>query len=331
MVCNYNFEVSAKKLEILNLILKSYRNNKIVAFQCESGSGKSNLIKEVIKELKIYNKYECIYFNPLIENSSRKISMSLFDTIKKIATSQMSIKYDDYILNTKDFLNLKQFINDEINKKQKQYFIFIDEIDSLENKLIKYLLNLIKYNFNFDNITYILNYDEEVMQSILGKYFGKRGEYVSYIYLNKIIDISFNIKIASKSELVDYIEKEIKNIIEEKKLVLSEKELNKFKNIFKELYKEKIKTLRIANQYLYTIDMIDLRNKKNILNELIKEGVKIFYSKVYRNIDIKDDLIDEHSIRIAIEEFKNEGKVSSIEDRALLIEKTIESLLCERE
>ena len=330
MLCKYNFKTNAIKLEVLDLILKSHEDSKIIAFQCESGSGKSKLIKEIIEELKANNKYECFYFNPLEENLSRKISVSLFDIIKKITNFGISIRYEDYILNTKDSLNLTQFINNEINKNNKKYFIFIDDVDSLENKVIKHLLNLIKYNLNFENITYILNYDEEAMQSNLGRYFGKRGEYIVYIYLNKIVDISFNIKIASKSELVDYVITEVENIITEKKLYINQKDLYKFRNIFKELYKEKLKTLRIANQYLKTINILDLEDK-NIFNELIKEGIKIFYPKVYRNIDVKDGWIDEHSVRIAIEEFKKEGKVSSIEDRALLIEKTIESLLCERE
>lgn len=95
----------------------------------------------------------------------------------------------------------KQKINIKLGKNEMPRFIFfIDDIDRLSYEDIAVLFQLIKNIGDFNNITYVLCYDKEIVGKALDKVHSDKG----YQYIEKVIQIPIDVPTVGKGYIDNY-------------------------------------------------------------------------------------------------------------------------------
>ncbi|MDY4787896.1 MAG: P-loop NTPase fold protein [Bacilli bacterium] len=208
MTISINGEWGSGKTSLINLIkveLKKELSNR------SSISDKSNFYYQIVDfapwntldENAIVNQF----FNTLISNfSEEKVKNFLkseyykgFISIAKempkvgVIFKGMDVllkKYSkSFLKGDENLLEIKEKINKKLQSLPGKFIIFIDDIDRLNKKEIKLLIQLIKAVFDFPNIIYILAFDKKIVSDALSEEQSVTGEE----YLEKIIQLSINI------------------------------------------------------------------------------------------------------------------------------------------
>ncbi len=96
-------------------------------------------------------------------------------------------------------------------KDREKYLIIIDDIDRLPPDQIRMMFQLIKANADFPKFVYLLMFQKDIVEKALEI----PGENINgQSYLNKIIQIPFDVPMANTTIIHKYLENNIKNIFE---------------------------------------------------------------------------------------------------------------------
>lgn len=314
--------------------IKAIKNDSctIIGIQGINGGGKTSIVKATKDILMKEKGFKVEYINIFYIKDEGEFINQLFIKLNSLINNDLLIKYEKSSnIFSKETYEYKRILNEKLRHKNEKLVLIIDDLDRGDSRTIRNILSIIKNKYNFINIIYLLCYDNDILFSNLGRCFARKGEQIAKEYINKVVDIEITIKNNNKNDLLHYLLKESKKILENKGITILEEDKKRIKSLFNELFKDKLTNIRIVNKFLNTIDFKSIRYQGKIENFLMLEALKIFYPSVYRMIDVEDCHINEFTIRNSINEFENGDDVSSIADRALLIEKTVETLLCERE
>lgn len=109
----------------------------------------------------------------------------------------------------KEVEEVKASINDCIMFSSKKLFVVIDDIDRLDKDQILLIFKVIKTIFDFNNIVYILCYDEERIKKIFEKELN-----IDSNYLDKIVQNKISIPNIEKGRITEIGSKCIVNLLE---------------------------------------------------------------------------------------------------------------------
>ena len=225
------------KTSILNLIVQFCKENKdqtksdliIFEFKPWNYSDQNQLLSQFFKQLANKLKHEdpsknakiigeklelyADFFKPLyLIPSISPFALLLAKVFKGVgsATRQWGEQNESNLEKTKDELN--KLI---LDKKQK-LLVIIDDIDRLNNSEIRQIFQLVKSLADFKNTIYLLSFDKDVVCNALSKVQNGSGEK----YLEKVIQVPFDIPFASEQAiqnlLFGQIDSIIKNLPEDK-------------------------------------------------------------------------------------------------------------------
>lgn len=90
---------------------------------------------------------------------------------------------------TKSLAEIKKQLNEELSKTAKRIFILIDDIDRLDEKAARLLFRMIRLNADFENTTYLLAFDLNVVKDLIKSDQPEHAEE----YLEKIIQLPVHI------------------------------------------------------------------------------------------------------------------------------------------
>lgn len=152
--------------------------------------------------------------------------------------------------------NLMQVANlDETKKKLeealietgKKIVVVVDDIDRLTNSQIRDIFQLVKQVADFPNIIYVLSMDREVVRSALSEVHNINGNE----YLEKIIQVSFELPELRKSKLHQIFFDKLNNIIRNLpiNITLDQRYWN---NVFHNCIEPYLNTLRDINRVINT-------------------------------------------------------------------------------
>ena len=146
-----------------------------------------------------------------------------------------------------DLDSTKKKLEEKLRDSEQKIIIVIDDIDRLINTQIRDIFQLVKQVADFPNIIYILSMDREVVSRALEEVHKIDGNQ----YLEKIIQIPFEIPELSKSKLNSIFESKLNKIKEKipNKVIVDE---NYWYNIFRHCIEPYIKTLRDVNRVINT-------------------------------------------------------------------------------
>lgn len=253
------------------------------------GNGKSSFINLLKEEIKKDKEVISVTFLPYLNHTETEISSEFFHSFQSALhpysgkLSNLILEYSNKLLNLyNNDKNLSNFfktdlssfnsisandvyeeINEVLNKINKKIFVFVDDLDRLNQEEILQVLKLIRNTANFRNTIFIVAMDKE--------YILQRLNNDEAILKNRFIDKFFQLEI-----YLPEIEKSI--LIEEFKNILNNSSI--FKN---ELVKIELEQIISLNKILFTDYVKNLRDVKRVCNQIIFE-----YEFVNEEIKLED-------------------------------------------
>jgi len=221
----------------------------VISIEGEWGIGKTSFMNLVKNEIK--NDVELMHFNPwLISNIEQLVSVFFGELIKAISHISFSTKFKtDIAKDMKAFLSVivpdqvsvgvtgankatwkfgeyftpkdphasqtlyeqKEKINTYLRDADKRIVVIIDDIDRLMDQEVELIFRLIKGIADFDNITYLLLFDRDVISKSLVKYKAEKGTK----YLDKVIQYPLTIPKAYSPTIIKYLTSKLDALLTE--------------------------------------------------------------------------------------------------------------------
>lgn len=157
--------------------------------------------------------------------------------ISEIVSTLMS-SIGDFIEQDETVEKLHKKLSDTLSQEpRRRYLIIIDDIDRLSPDEAMLIFQLVKSVGRLPNVMYLLAYDRQVAEKIVTEHY--RSEEGAH-YLEKIIQVSFDLPVPSRATLKNEFLRRLDNIIEEREFG----DGDHFRNLFAEMIAPEIKTPR---------------------------------------------------------------------------------------
>lgn len=210
------------------------------------------------------------------------ILLSLILAFSKKLVSSISDYFLQYSkLNEKTLKQLKDELNNLILERKKKLLIVIDDIDRLNTKEIKQIFQLIKLNADFNNTIYLLAFDRDIVEKSLEEQEGVSGKE----YLEKIVQVSFDVPLVQTQKLYSYLFSRLDSIVK----VVPEKiwDASRWGNLFHAGFKDMFSSLRDVKRYVnslkFNFSLIQQGTsfELNPIDFIGLEAIRVFTPKVY--------------------------------------------------
>ncbi|MDZ8186305.1 MAG: P-loop NTPase fold protein [Nostoc sp. ChiSLP02] len=303
----------------------------VIAVYGAWNSGKSTLLNFVVRYLQQKPEEEqpiIVPFNPWLLSGHENITRRFFEQLQNVLSQELSVpkglkeRLADFaniisdiplpyaqtgkalaaLLDERDkeATELKEEVEDTLIQQQRRIVVTIDDIDRLAGEDIKQLFRIFKAMRNFTNVVYLLVFNKEVVLKAMADTIEISGE----AYLEKIIQVSFELPIPDKIAL--------------RRLLLQ-----KLDNIFAETPKEQINQVRWGDIYFQGIDCFitsigdivrfvntltltypAVKGEVNPIDFIAIESLRVFCPKIYTIIH-QNPHIFVGEVDISTDELKN--------------------------
>lgn len=184
---------------------------------------------------------------------------------------------------------IKEEIKKIIKKSEQKILVIIDDIDRLNDEETLELFRLIRINADFPNTIYLLSFDKDIVEKKLQHKFQDNN------YLEKIVQLPFNIPQVKENRIHDYLHAEITNIFKEYQSYENLNELlgenyqyfqEIFDSGFKDLFKNLREVKRFVNTFQFSIQLIVNNNHfdANPVDLMAIEAIRYFADDFYEFI-----------------------------------------------
>lgn len=225
-------------------IMEENNNSFVISLNGEWGSGKTTMLNLFSNKIKEYGDITIINFNPWNFSSSedliRKFFLQVFSNLNKseinkplltvlkkymkiigcvdkivdskvtnIASNLGSTAvefFEEIDLSKCSLSDIKEELNEKLN--HKKLLVIIDDIDRLLPNQLLEIFQLVKSVGDLKNIVYVLSFDKAIVNKNLENVFAYSPEK----YLEKIIQISFDIPRISVKNIQIYFKKSLKKL-----------------------------------------------------------------------------------------------------------------------
>lgn len=240
---------------------------------------KEKLLKDVSKNLKLLSKiFEPVTLVPIPQISifaslAKKFLKIIGDFFNKAAEFQKS-----------DLNEIKEDLNNSLEKFGKKILIIVDDIDRLSDNDIKEIFQLVKSIADFKNTIYILSYDNKIVSEALNNLQNGKGEE----YLEKIIQVPIILPHISKSQ----INKVFLNKLE-KILAIPDEEFDKsyWNELYSNGFSNNLTNLRDVERYLnsFSFGFNTIKDELNIIDYMAVTLFKVFEPQLYKYIQENEE------------------------------------------
>jgi len=188
-------------------------------------------------------------------------------------------------LKSNDLSAIRAELNDLLAKQPHKIIVVIDDIDRLNNTEIRQIFQLIKSLGDFPNTIYLLAFDRDVVKNALEKVQGGSG----IGYLEKVVQIPFEIPLISKQEVERLLFSQLDELI--KDIPKNKWNQNYWINIYNSGLKYFFKNIRDVTRYInslkFSFEIVE--GEVNTIDFVAITGIQVFFPEVYYGIrDNKD-------------------------------------------
>lgn len=319
-----------------------YNNCFTIGVVGEWGSGKSTiieLVKEDINKNEILNKNVVIVddFDPWAIKSQDALVLAFYNTIienlgenigyfkrKKIQNALINIStnipyigkgigsfFDNRIDDYTEYKEIKADLKEKLENSNKRLIFIIDNLDRMNSNNVLFLLTLIGTLFKLPNITYIVAYDKDRMNTIF------KIDKINSKYFEKIINKEIVIPKIHDSVKQNIFYNCLKKCIiwegcDEFSDEIPKKIATKFDNIRS--------FIKFLNLIIYDINYTSLYQYDYLIIRTIEFLDYNLYLKIYDNKDFVTKIIkDENDFKGKYKDFYEEIKLSSFFDLLQLL------------
>lgn len=281
------------KTSIINMateyIKESSEEPTIIEFNPWLFSNQNQLIRKFFDELSINIEDNDIkerlksYVNKLIPPIIGLASV--IDPARTQVILKSAEYFDDTLSEEESLVSIKNNLNALLCQKNQKIIVVIDDIDRLHDFEILQVFQLVKLLADFPNIIYLLSFDRSVVIKALDKV----QEGAAEEYLEKIVQIPFDVPKIDENELEQLFFKYIYEIISEE-----EKRFDKrhFLNLYYHGMKYFFRSIRDVKRYINNIkfSLNVVKDEVNIADFLAITCIQVFEPEVYYGIRNNEDL-----------------------------------------
>lgn len=179
-----------------------------------------------------------------------------------------------------DLLNLKIKLNNLFDKYGKKIIILIDDIDRLDNESMRLMFRLIRLNADFHNTIYLLAFDKQIVEKVFDSEEGISG----HEYLEKIIQVSFDLPITEPTSISKFLFVEMNNIFGE--IPQDDWDQNRWGNLYHSGFKLFFKNIRDVKRYVNSLSLTfsQVNEEVNPVDFAGLEVLRVFCPEVYRGL-----------------------------------------------
>ncbi|MBY0418860.1 MAG: KAP family NTPase, partial [Pararheinheimera sp.] len=184
---------------------------------------------------------------------------------------------------------VKSEICSELSTRSKKLIVIIDDIDRLTTEEMRSVFRIIRTNADFPNTIYLLSFDRSVVEKSLSVQAGVSGR----DYLEKIVQVSFDVPRISEDKVTNYLLKELdevlQNLPESAARFFSKSEVH-WANVFNSGFRYYFTNLRDVKRYIGSVGFnisqmfIGSEMEINPIDFFGIELIRIFEPEFYRFI-----------------------------------------------
>jgi predicted KAP-like P-loop ATPase len=203
---------------------------------------------------------------------------------------------------------LRDELADGLRDQKRRFVILIDDIDRLSPDEALTMFRLIKSVGRLPNITYVLAFDREQAERAVNQKFPSEGAH----YLEKIVQVSFDLPLPIKSDLLRHVGEKIDQIIPDS----NESQTVSILNLFHEVVAPEIRTPRNTMRYLNALSVTwpAVAGEVSVGDFLALEAYRLFRPALHQAIRENPDLVCGSSAR----ERRREENIAEVTEATLL-------------
>ncbi|MFH1252429.1 MAG: P-loop NTPase fold protein [bacterium] len=181
-----------------------------------------------------------------------------------------------------------------LRDNEKCVVIFMDDIDRLDKDEIHAVFKLVKLTAGFDNLIYILAFDDRMVASALTDKYGNNKDDLKagYSFLEKIVQIPIKAPQIPRFTLLEFFELEVNNALNDSNVTFNRQMLQPYWQIIINDLSVRITTPRLCKRYANMIRLATtmLKYEVNLVDLLLIEAIRIFYPQLYDSIKNNSNL-----------------------------------------
>ncbi|MCC5659985.1 AAA family ATPase [Nostoc sp. XA010] len=303
----------------------------VIAVYGSWNSGKSTLLNFVVHYLQQKPEEEkpiIVPFNPWLFSGHENITRRFFEQLQNVLSKESSVskglkeRLADFAAiisdiplpyaqtgkalaalldeKNKDAAELKEEVEDTLVQQQRRIVVTIDDIDRLAAEDIKQLFRIFKAMRNFTNVVYLLVFDKEVVMRTVAD----TKEISEEAYLEKIIQVSFELPIPDKTSLRRLLFEKLDNIFyQTPKHQISQ---TRWGDIYFQGIEHFITNIRDITRLInaLTVTYPVVKDEVNAVDFIAIESLRVFCPKIYSIIH-QNPHIFLGDVNLSIDELKN--------------------------
>lgn len=180
----------------------------------------------------------------------------------------------------KELPELRRDIDAQLLEAGRKLAIVVDDIDRLSSVEVRQMFQLVKQNANFANTVYLLAFSWADVVAAIAKDAPGKGE----DYLEKIIQIGFQLPPISETDLTRLIAEEFDSVYRE--IGAGEVDTHRFGNMFHSGFRSNFETLRDVKRYFNVLrfSMSLVGREVNAIDLAAIECIRVFSPDLYELI-----------------------------------------------
>src|ERR1051326_3919516 len=294
------------------LAKRSDRGSLVVGIYGPWGDGKTSVLRMMEETLKQLSDVVVVKFNPWYFRSEDQLIDGFFHSMadahdKQLETTAEKIgetlkKYGGLLsitsiggeaaekigtaLSTVELEEYKVRVEKILRDSQKRILVFIDDIDRLDRREIQAVFKLVKLSGGFENVSYILAFDDAVVADALGEKYGAGGADAGRAFLEKLVQVPLHLPPADEIALRQLAFQGIDQVLQTAGIEPPKDQIQLFVNNFIEGLQVRLETPRQAKRYVNALmfGIPILKGEVNVVDQMLIEGVRVFYPHLYASI-----------------------------------------------
>ena len=196
-------------------------------------------------------------------------------------------------LSTIDLAQLRKQIESLLLKSGKRVVILIDDLDRLDREEIQAVFKLVKLSANFPQTAYVLAFDSDMIAEALGESYGKGDPEAGHQFLEKIIQVPLDLPPADRVMLRTMAFEGVETALKLANIPIDDTLRHGFPRHFTDGLEVRLATPRQVVRYTnaLTFALPILSGEVDALDQLLIEGMRVFYPKLYKVVRDNPDCV----------------------------------------
>jgi len=278
------------KTSVLNLIIPSVSNSKIVKFNPWRYENQDQILQHFFNSLSGALGNSGFTKKEDLLNLFKKYGRSLIPVTNFIpivgGVAQAILSEVPNMIQDRTTEDYKNDIDRLLIEAEQNILIVIDDIDRLDDDEIFMLFKLIKLTGNFPYISYLLAFDPDVVTTAMGGRYSSNKSDADLNFLEKIVQLPLELPVIRQKSIKEYQYSLIHEACKGVDITLSEQDMYRFTTLFDANFLPYVKSPRQCVRYSNGLrfNMPVYEYEVNIVDVMILEALRIFFPLVYAKV-----------------------------------------------